>query len=91
MTIEFRWNEWNLDHVGKHGVQPEEAEFVVRNARPPYPEERGDDKWRVWGQGESGRYLQVVFVLDPDETIYVIHSRPLAEQEKKRYRKRKKK
>jgi len=88
--MEFRWNEWNRDHIGKHGVQREEAEFVVRNARAPYPEERGDDKWRVWGQNSGGRFLQVVFVLDPDETIYVIHARPLTEQEKKRWRKKKK-
>ena len=35
--MEFRWNEWNLDHVSKHGVTPDEAEYVVRNARRPYP------------------------------------------------------
>lgn len=88
--MEFRWNQWNRDHIGEHGVQPEEAEFVIRNAAAPYPEERGDDKWRVWGQTSSGRFLQVVFVLDPDQTIYVIHARPLTEREKKRYRRRRK-
>jgi uncharacterized DUF497 family protein len=87
--MDFRWNEWNSEHVGKHGVRPEEAEYVVRNARPPYPEERGDDKWRVWGQGSDGRYLQVIFVLDPSDTPYVIHARPLTEREKRQYRRRK--
>lgn len=88
--MEFRWNEWNRDHIAEHGVQPQEAEFVIRNASAPYPEERGDDKWRAWGQTSSGRFLQVVFVLDPDETLYVIHARPLTEREKKRYRRRRK-
>jgi uncharacterized DUF497 family protein len=89
--MDFRWNEWNRDHISEHGVRPEEAEFVVRNARPPYPEERGDDKWRVWGKTSSGRLLQVVFVLDPDETIYVIHARRLTDREKKQYRRRRNK
>ncbi len=88
--MNFRWNEWNRDHIGAHGILPEEAEFVVRNARPPYPEERGDDKWRVWGQTDSGRFLQVVFLVDPNERIYIIHARPLTDREKKRYRRRKK-
>ena len=86
--MDFRWNEWNTEHVGKHRDRPEDAEYVVRMARPPYPEERGDDKWRVWGQASDGHYLQVIFVLDPDESIYVIHARPLTDREKKRYRRK---
>lgn len=88
--MDFRWNDWNREHVEKHGVGPEEAEFIVRAARAPYPEERGDDKWRVWGQSADGRYLQVVFVVDIDDTVYVIHARPLNDREKRRFRKRKK-
>jgi hypothetical protein len=43
--------------------------------RQPYPLERPDDKWLVWGWTPSGRALQVVFVLD--DTIYFIHARDL--------------
>jgi hypothetical protein len=32
--------------------------------------------------------LQVIFVMDDDETIYVIHARPLTEREKRRHRRR---
>jgi hypothetical protein len=28
----FRWIDWNRDHIGEHGVNPEEAELVVGNA-----------------------------------------------------------
>jgi uncharacterized DUF497 family protein len=45
--------------------------------------EEAGNRWTVWGQTEEGYYLQVVFVLDPDETIYVIHSRPLTDKEKR--------
>ncbi len=48
------------------------------------------DKWIVWGRGSGGRFLQVIFVLDQDKTVFVIHARPLTEPEKRRYRRRKK-
>ena len=44
------------------------------------------DKWLVWGRGWGGRLLQVIFVVDPADTIYVIHARPLTEQENRRLR-----
>jgi uncharacterized DUF497 family protein len=84
--VEFRWNDWNTEHIGTHGVTVMEAETVIRQARSPYPRKIGDDKWLVWGQGRGGRFLQVIFVLDPDEAVYVIHARPLTEQEKRRNR-----
>jgi len=86
--MEFRWNEWNTEHIAGRGVSPEEAELVIRAARRPYPRIVQEDKWLVWGQGWGGRFLQVIFVLDEDETIYVIHARPLTKQEKRRYRRR---
>jgi uncharacterized DUF497 family protein len=91
MLMTFRWNEWNLEHVAEHGVTPEEAESVVTRARQPFPMRVGDDKWLVWGSGRGGRLLQVIFVLDDDKTIFVLHARPLTEPEKKRYRRRKRK
>lgn len=82
----FRWNDWNASHIARHGVRLEEAESVVRRARKPYPLRRGEDKWLVWGKSEFGRILQVVFVLDDDDTVFIIHARPLTENEKRRYR-----
>ena len=84
--MDFRWNEWNLDHVPKHGVTPDEAEYVVRHAKRPYPQRRGDE-WLVWGRGHGGRLLQVIFV-EEEDGVYIIHSRPLTDREKRRYRRR---
>lgn len=91
----FRWNDWNVEHIAEHGVSPEEAEQVVEHARNPFPELREHDKWRVIGRGLGGRWIQVIFVFDPieedideDDTVYVIHARPLTDREKKRERKR---
>ena len=87
--MQFRWIDWNQDHLAKHGVDWEEAEMVVRQARLPYPQQVGEEKLFVIGQGRGGRYLQVVYVLDPDYTVFVIHARPLTDHEKKRYRRSK--
>jgi uncharacterized DUF497 family protein len=91
----FRWNAWNIEHIAEHGVTPEEAEWVVEHARRPYPELREQDKWRVVGRGRGGRWLQVIFVFDPEveapdaeDTGFVIHARPLTEREKKRERRK---
>lgn len=64
----FAWDEWNIDHIGRHQVTPLEAEFVIDGAAAPWPEQKGDDKLLVWGPTRMGRLLQVIFVLKgPDE------------------------
>lgn len=84
--MEFRWNDWNIEHLAKHGVDPDEAEQVIAQARSPYPMGRSDDKYLVWGSGRADRLLQVVFVLDADATVFVIHARPLTDREKRQFR-----
>jgi uncharacterized DUF497 family protein len=86
--VDFRWNPWNEEHIGAHNVEVEEAEEVLLRARPPFPLAQDDQKYLVWGPTEAGRLLQVIFVIDPDDTIFVIHARPLTEKEKKRFRRR---
>lgn len=88
--MDFRWNDWNIDHIARHGVTPDEAELVVRGAKRPFPRRIDDDKWLVWGRGNGGRFVQVIFVEDDDDTVFVIHARPLTDREKRRYRRRRK-
>lgn len=84
--MDFRWNDWNEEHAGNHGVSPQEAERVVIAARSPFPRLIEEDKWLVWGHGKGGRLVQVVFLLDDDDTVFVIHARPLTDKEKQRFR-----
>jgi uncharacterized DUF497 family protein len=84
----FRWNGWNIEHLAKHGVQTEEAEMVVNLAQQPYPTGQPDGKYLVIGRGRGGRFLQVIYILDEDRTVYVIHARPLTQREKQRFRRR---
>ena len=86
MRYDFRWNEWNLEHIGIHGTRPAEAEYVVNRPARGYPRELERGKYLARGQTIDGRYLQAIYVIDPDGTIYVIHARPLSEREKRALR-----
>ena len=66
--MEFRWNEWNIEHLVAHEIYPEEAEQVVRDATSTYPGWIGEDKLLVSGAGLAGRLLQIIFVMDDDGT-----------------------
>jgi hypothetical protein len=86
--MEFRWNEWNLDHATSHGLSVDEIECLIDAARPPFPEYRGDGKWLVQGRGAGERLIQAIDLIDQDGSAYVIHARPLTDQEKRRFRRR---
>ncbi|HBI42669.1 MAG TPA: hypothetical protein DDY78_07405 [Planctomycetales bacterium] len=88
--MRFRWIDWNREHVLEHGVDPEEAEMILKQARSPFPRKIEEDKWLVIGPGRGGRFLQVIYIFDPDKTIFIIHARPVEEREKKRLRRRRK-
>jgi uncharacterized DUF497 family protein len=88
VAYNFRWNDWNRQKAAMHNVEPEEAEYVVRNARPPYPRRVGPAKYLAWGQTAAGAFLQVVFVKRDDEDAFVIHARPLKTKEVRRWRRR---
>ncbi len=86
MEYEFRWNRWNVEHIAAHGIRPDEAEFVVRRARRPFPQAQGRGKFLVAGQTAAGSYVQVVYIFSPRDVIFVIHARPLNDAEKRRLR-----
>ena len=88
MAYEFRWNDWNLAKCTKHGVPPYEAEFVVNRARAPFPQRLENQKILVKGQTETGRYLQVIYLLEQDDVVFVIHARELTDNEKRQLRRR---
>ncbi len=88
--MEFVWNERNVDHIARHGISPAQAEFIVVRALRPYPQMVGDDRRIVVGRLADGQYVQVVYV--PSRSIpgavYVMHARPLTDDEKRRFRRR---
>jgi hypothetical protein len=62
----YIWTGKSIEHIAVHGITPEEAEYVVNHAKAPYPRQHGDDKLIVRGQTATGRYIQVIYVLEAD-------------------------
>lgn len=85
MTRSFRWIDWNLEHATKHGVSIAEIEHVTRRGQPRH---EGDGKYKIVGQTENGQWIQVIYLYDPDGTVFVIHARRLTSREKRRERRR---
>lgn len=88
MPLTFRWIDWNLDKLAEHNVTCGEAEYVVNNARRPFPRRVGRDKRLVWGQTAAGDYLQVIYLMDDDTVVFIIHVRPLTSTEKREWRRK---
>jgi uncharacterized DUF497 family protein len=84
--MEFRWNAWNLDHATRHGISVAESELLIRRGRPRHV---GDNKYRIRGQSASGRFIQAIYIIDPDGTFFIIQARPLTDREKRNLRRRK--
>lgn len=83
---QFEWNEENLDHIARHGVDQDEAEAVLDHH--PFILRTADQKYLAYGQTDEGRYLLVVFIRKPGPRIRVISARDLNDAEKRRLRRR---
>ncbi|MBW2196219.1 MAG: BrnT family toxin, partial [Deltaproteobacteria bacterium] len=58
---EFDWDEVNIEHIGRHGVFPDEVEDVAFDDEPWIRKGRGGTRYML-GYTVGGRYLFVVYV-----------------------------
>ncbi|MGI8476387.1 MAG: BrnT family toxin [Thermomicrobiales bacterium] len=82
----LEWDVWNLEHIGKHSVSPEEAEEVVF----------GDAIWHdsykfrrvATGPTLGGRMLTVIIGETPGKSgsYHVFSARPSSRHERRDYR-----
>ncbi|MEM8963510.1 MAG: DUF4258 domain-containing protein [Acidobacteriota bacterium] len=79
-------------HIYSHDVDEDEVEEVLRNPGDDFPGRQ--DSRIALGQTHSGRYLQIVYVPDPDRqglfvvTAYELRGKPLAAYRRRRKRKK---
>jgi uncharacterized DUF497 family protein len=89
MPYRFRWIVWNIGKVDGHKLAIGDVEHAVNNAKRPYPKPIGNEKWLVVGATGGGRRIQVIYLVDEDDTLFVIHARPLTAKERRRKRRKK--
>jgi hypothetical protein len=68
MRLVYARDDWNKNHITKHGSNESDAKYVIEHSEPPFPREIGNDKLLVWGQTKTREYLEVVFAFKlPDD------------------------
>ena len=93
MTInEFIWPQDRIEHIGKHGVEPNEVEEVCfGQAFVQRAKSKGSNPvFYVLGETLSGRHLFCVVIQFPDGKGYPVTARPMTLREKNRYKRWKK-
>jgi hypothetical protein len=83
---ELLWDEWNEEHVARHGVDPGEVDEVARN-RPLITTAR-DGLYRKIGQTDAGRYLTAYVAPEHRAMFYVVTARDATEGERRAFRRR---
>jgi hypothetical protein len=79
------WNEDNLEHAARHGVNPEEVDEVLERYHQVV--RVGKVRYAMRGQTWAGRYL-VVFLDRKDEGWYfVVTAREMTVNEARSFRK----
>ena len=62
------WDEWNVEHIARHNVNPDEVEGVC-GSRKIFITKVSGQKIRVIGRALSGRYL-TIFLANKGENNY---------------------
>lgn len=73
------WDPWNVAHVARHGVSPDEVEQVCQGTPSTYTSYM--DRLLLIGPTESGRLLAVVLAPEGEGACYVITARPASRKE----------
>ena len=74
------WNDENVAHIARHGVTPEDVEYLC--AHEAYVERAGKGYFIYRGQNRSGRYLMAVLDDLGNGVYYVVTARPLTRTER---------
>lgn len=82
------WDSWNVSHIARHQVSPEEVEQVCHN--DPFSDTGKKGRIRLIGPTDGGRMLSII--LDPEEeagVYYPVTARPASRKERRYYNEQK--
>jgi len=84
---ELIWPDDRIDHIARHGVEPEEVEEVCssRSLVQRAKASGMNPAYYVLGQTEAGRYLFCLVLEFPDGRGYPVTARPMTESERRRF------
>ena len=77
------WDDWNEEHIARHGVTPAEVEEVTANR--PFTTRGRKDRYRLIGQTDAGRLLTVIIAPRDSGAAYVLTARDATREERRAY------
>ena len=81
---ELVWDTWNVAHIARHKVTPNEVEETCQGLTHASRTYRG--RLRVIGQTATGRMLTVILAPVQVEVYYPVTARPASRRERRTYR-----
>ena len=79
------WDEWNIEHIARHSVEPEEVEEVCKSKNLFTKARSG--LYRMVGQSDDGRYLTILLAPRVGGSFYPVTARDSDKKEKRRLKK----
>ncbi len=85
MVVRLIWDPWNVTHIARHEVTPDEVEEVCHG--DPMTSETYGGRLRVVGQTLAGRVLTLILApRDDDGVYYTVTARSASRKERRLYR-----
>ena len=78
------WDEWNIEHIARHGVTRDEAMEVCSNGFIVLRSYAG--RFIIVGQSTDGRALSIVVEPEDEWKYYVVTARSASRKERRIYR-----
>lgn len=75
------WDEWNIEHIARHNVKPQEVEQVCASKHLLNKWKR--EIYRVIGQTTTGRYLTIFLAPRSRQNYYPVTARDSTLREKR--------
>jgi len=74
------WDEFNIAHIARHGVSPEQVVEVYYGdgplptlavrTRARWPSKTSEDRYRLWGTDASGNLLAEIVAMYPEVGVW---------------------
>ena len=79
------WDDWNVTHIARHGVIPEEVEEVCQ--LNPQAEDAKKGRLRITGLTQKGRTISAFLDPEPERGVYYpVSARDASKKEREDYK-----
>jgi uncharacterized protein len=81
--VHLIWDEWNVAHIARHNVTPQEVEDVCHNE--PTENEGYQHRMLLIGSTHNGRMLSLVLAPQGEGVYYPVTARDASRKERRLY------